>query len=209
MIAAAAAPDALAALGAEGGARDLAAVQGRLARRFGPPAAMPAGIDPMRRREFGGRPGRGAAPASRARQGHRRVHGAPRRAADFTADISPPRADRDNAQSDEPHLDRRGRLRRAFFPVSPPVAGRRSGRCCSCAHSILDGCDGELARLKFQESRWGGILDFWGDNVVHSVIFAVHGGRLELVCRRGMAAMARGLRRFSAHWDRPASSIGG
>jgi len=39
-------------------------------------------------------------------------------------------------------------------------------------HSIVDGCDGELARLKFQESRWGGILDFWGDNVVHIVTFA-------------------------------------
>ena len=39
-------------------------------------------------------------------------------------------------------------------------------------HSIVDGCDGELARLKFQESRWGGVLDFWGDNVVHIVTFA-------------------------------------
>jgi phosphatidylglycerophosphate synthase len=38
-------------------------------------------------------------------------------------------------------------------------------------HSILDGCDGELARLKFQESRFGGMLDFWGDNVVHSALF--------------------------------------
>jgi phosphatidylglycerophosphate synthase len=38
-------------------------------------------------------------------------------------------------------------------------------------HSILDGCDGELARLKFQESRLGGVLDFWGDNVVHSALF--------------------------------------
>ena len=38
-------------------------------------------------------------------------------------------------------------------------------------HSILDGCDGELARLKFQESRFGGILDFWGDNVVHAAVF--------------------------------------
>ena len=43
------------------------------------------------------------------------------------------------------------------------------------AHSILDGCDGELARLKFQQSRWGGVLDFWGDNVVHSVIFGCMG----------------------------------
>jgi phosphatidylglycerophosphate synthase len=43
------------------------------------------------------------------------------------------------------------------------------------AHSILDGCDGELARLRFQESRWGGILDFWGDNVVHVAVFACMG----------------------------------
>ncbi|HVE14366.1 MAG TPA: CDP-alcohol phosphatidyltransferase family protein, partial [Elusimicrobiota bacterium] len=27
-------------------------------------------------------------------------------------------------------------------------------------HTLLDGCDGEMARLKFLESRWGGILDF-------------------------------------------------
>ncbi|HEX4439741.1 MAG TPA: CDP-alcohol phosphatidyltransferase family protein [Thermoanaerobaculia bacterium] len=39
-------------------------------------------------------------------------------------------------------------------------------------HSIIDGCDGELARLKFQESRRGGLLDFWGDNLVHVFVFA-------------------------------------
>ena len=39
------------------------------------------------------------------------------------------------------------------------------------AHSILDGCDGEIARIKFMESRLGGILDFWGDNVVHAAVF--------------------------------------
>ncbi len=38
-------------------------------------------------------------------------------------------------------------------------------------HSIIDGCDGELARLKFLESHAGAILDFWGDNVVHVAIF--------------------------------------
>jgi phosphatidylglycerophosphate synthase len=38
-------------------------------------------------------------------------------------------------------------------------------------HSIVDGCDGELARLKFQESKFGGLLDFWGDNIVHVAIF--------------------------------------
>ena len=39
-------------------------------------------------------------------------------------------------------------------------------------HSVLDGCDGELARLKFAESRWGGLIDFWGDNLVHSAVFS-------------------------------------
>ena len=47
VLAAASIPDALAALGEEGGARDLIAVEGRLARRFGPPAPIPAGIDPI------------------------------------------------------------------------------------------------------------------------------------------------------------------
>ena len=38
--------------------------------------------------------------------------------------------------------------------------------------SSLDGCDGELARLKFKESRLGGWLDLWSDNVVHIMIFS-------------------------------------
>jgi phosphatidylglycerophosphate synthase len=37
--------------------------------------------------------------------------------------------------------------------------------------SIIDGCDGELARLRFQESRRGSWLDFLGDNLVHMVVF--------------------------------------
>jgi len=36
---------------------------------------------------------------------------------------------------------------------------------------VLDGCDGELARLKFQQSRVGAMLDYWGDNVVHVAVF--------------------------------------
>ena len=39
-----------------------------------------------------------------------------------------------------------------------------------CA-SFLDGCDGELARLKFLESRLGGWLDLWADNLVHIMVF--------------------------------------
>lgn len=39
-------------------------------------------------------------------------------------------------------------------------------------HSVLDGCDGELARLNYHESRFGGLFDFLSDNLVHVAIFA-------------------------------------
>jgi phosphatidylglycerophosphate synthase len=59
-----------------------------------------------------------------------------------------------------------------LFFVSPRTAMQVFGALLFLAHSILDGCDGELARLKLLESRWGGLLDFWGDNVVHVAVFA-------------------------------------
>ncbi len=37
--------------------------------------------------------------------------------------------------------------------------------------SILDGCDGEVARAKHMTSKLGGWLDLWGDNVVHIAVF--------------------------------------
>lgn len=46
-----------------------------------------------------------------------------------------------------------------------------TGALLFLTHSILDGCDGELARLKFLESAAGATLDFWGDNFVHSAVF--------------------------------------
>jgi phosphatidylglycerophosphate synthase len=61
-----------------------------------------------------------------------------------------------------------------FFLSAQPL-WQTIGALLFLAHSVLDGCDGELARLKFRESRWGGVLDFWGDNVVHSAIFACIG----------------------------------
>ena len=63
-----------------------------------------------------------------------------------------------------------GLLGAPFFLSSMPTY-QLTGALLFLLHSILDGCDGELARLKFQESRWGGILDFWGDNVVHVAVF--------------------------------------
>ncbi len=60
----------------------------------------------------------------------------------------------------------------ALFFLSPTKAAGVAGAALFLLHSILDGCDGELARLKFQESRLGGILDYWGDNLVHVAVFA-------------------------------------
>jgi phosphatidylglycerophosphate synthase len=58
-----------------------------------------------------------------------------------------------------------------FFLSSRPL-WQTVGALCFVFHSIVDGCDGELARLRFQESRWGGLLDFWGDNLVHIAVYA-------------------------------------
>jgi phosphatidylglycerophosphate synthase len=58
----------------------------------------------------------------------------------------------------------------AFF-LSPSPGYQLVGALLFLTHSILDGCDGELARLRFLESRRGAILDFWGDNLVHVAVF--------------------------------------
>jgi len=67
-----------------------------------------------------------------------------------------------------------GLLGAAFF-LSPEHGMQIWGALFFLAHSILDGCDGELARLKFMESRLGGVFDFWSDNMVHIAVFAAMG----------------------------------
>ena len=64
-----------------------------------------------------------------------------------------------------------GLLGAACFLSATP-ARQLAGALLFLLHSILDGCDGEIARLKLLESHWGGVLDFWSDNVVHVAIFA-------------------------------------
>jgi phosphatidylglycerophosphate synthase len=63
-----------------------------------------------------------------------------------------------------------GLLGAPFFLSASP-AYQLAGALLFLTHSILDGCDGELARLKFMESPHGAILDFWGDNLVHVAVF--------------------------------------
>jgi phosphatidylglycerophosphate synthase len=60
----------------------------------------------------------------------------------------------------------------ALFFLSTSPVWQLLGALLFLTHSVLDGCDGELARLKFQHSRLGAVLDFWGDNVVHVAVFA-------------------------------------
>jgi phosphatidylglycerophosphate synthase len=67
-----------------------------------------------------------------------------------------------------------GLLGAPFFLSSQPAL-QVTGALLFLAHSILDGCDGELARLRMKESRLGGILDYWGDNLVHIAVFACMG----------------------------------
>lgn len=46
-----------------------------------------------------------------------------------------------------------------------------AGALLFLASTIIDGCDGELARLTFRESVFGARLDVVGDNVVHLFLF--------------------------------------
>lgn len=62
------------------------------------------------------------------------------------------------------------------------------------ASTIIDGCDGEIARLTFRESAFGARLDILGDNLVHLFLF---GGIASGLYRRSadpaIAALGLGL----------------
>ena len=66
-------------------------------------------------------------------------------------------------------------LAAAPFFVSSAPGWQLVGALLFLLHSILDGCDGEIARLKFLESPGGAALDFWGDNTVHVAVFGCMG----------------------------------
>ena len=171
MVAAASTSGALDALEEKGGARDLIAVESSLARRFGSPAPIPAGIDPIVVET----------PAD-VRLAERRLMRALVKDTDgfmarhverpISLQISrllAPTAITPNQMS---LISIVVGICGAPFFLSQRASLQTIGALLFLAHSILDGCDGELARLKFEESRWGGVLDFWGDNVVHVVVFA-------------------------------------
>jgi 1L-myo-inositol 1-phosphate cytidylyltransferase / CDP-L-myo-inositol myo-inositolphosphotransferase len=170
MLAAAVLPDALAVLQADGGASNMTAVEERLHRRFGPAAEIPNGIDPLV-----------VAKAEDIRVAERRLlRGLVKDTDGFMArhfdrhislQISRRLAPTAIKPTQVTMLSMVIGLLGAPFFLSAHWVWQTVGALLFLLHSIVDGCDGELARLKFQESRYGGILDFWSDNVVHVAIF--------------------------------------
>ncbi len=61
------------------------------------------------------------------------------------------------------------------FFLAPSRASHVVAALLVWLHSVIDGCDGELARVRFQESTFGSDLDFWGDNLVHLALFTCLG----------------------------------
>ena len=170
LLAATAVPDALAVLQVEGGACDLRAVEERLTRRFGPPAAISTEIDPMILAKLQDIPA--------AEQ--RLLHGLVKETDGFMArhfdrrislQITRRLAPTSVTPSQVTLISTTLGLFGAPFFLSELWHWQTLGALLFLLHSIVDGCDGELARLKFQESKYGGILDFSGDNIVHLAVF--------------------------------------
>jgi len=170
-LGAAATTEALEALVADGEASGFDKAQACLTRRFGPPAALPPANDPPVLASAAD-----IAPAERrllrslvkesdgfmARHVERPISLAISRRLAATA-VTPNEITLVSVLI--------GLMGAPFF-LSPLAKWQTLGALLLLAHSIIDGCDGEIARLRFEESRWGGVLDFWGDNIVHSAIFA-------------------------------------
>jgi phosphatidylglycerophosphate synthase len=171
LLAAPAVADALAVLEADTGAYDLSAAQERLTRHFGTPSAIPTMIDPLV-----------VTTTTDVDDAEwRLLHGLVKDTDGFMArnverPISLRIARRLASTGITPNqitlLSVGIGLGGALFFLSAHWLWQTIGALLFLAHSILDGCDGELARLRFQESRFGGIIDYWGDNVVHIVVFA-------------------------------------
>jgi phosphatidylglycerophosphate synthase len=162
---------ALSALGEAPVPTDLSAVVSRLSERLGPPSPLPPAIDPLM-----------VAGRADIRPAERRLMQALVKDTDgfmakhverpISLAVSRLLAPTPITPNQMTLISVAIGLVGAPFFLSAAPLWQTIGALLFLAHSILDGCDGELARLKFKESRWGGILDFWGDNVVHSAIFA-------------------------------------
>jgi 1L-myo-inositol 1-phosphate cytidylyltransferase / CDP-L-myo-inositol myo-inositolphosphotransferase len=170
VLAAQAVKDAIAVLEADKGAYDLTSVQQRLTQSFGAPVTIPAAIDPLVV----------TTPVDVDDAERRLLRRLVKDTDGFMArhverPISLRIARRLASTAITPNqitlLSVGIGLSGALFFLCSQWVCQTIGALLFLAHSILDGCDGELARLKFQESRFGGIIDYWGDNVVHIAVF--------------------------------------
>ena len=169
-ISPAAAPAALQALEAAR-ARDLGAVEAALTRRLGRPASLPAGLDPLvvdRASGMDEAEDRLMQKLGKDTDGFMARHVERPMSLRISRLLAPTAVTPNQMSLLSIGV---GIVAGPFFLSSRPLL-QTIGALLFLAHSILDGCDGELARLKFQQSRLGGVLDFWGDNIVHVVIFA-------------------------------------
>jgi len=171
MLTGAAVPDSLAVLSAKEKAHGVTAVQDQLTHRFGSPAQVPDAIDPMTV----------ATTTDIDIAEWRLLRGLVKDTDGFMARhverpislrISRRLASTGITPNQITLISVGIGLCGAPFFLSTHWLWQTAGALLFLAHSILDGCDGELARLRFQESRLGGIIDYWGDNVVHIVVFA-------------------------------------
>jgi 1L-myo-inositol 1-phosphate cytidylyltransferase / CDP-L-myo-inositol myo-inositolphosphotransferase len=171
VLAPTAVPKALTVLDAEGGAYNMAAVQDRLTQRFGSAAGVPVQIDPIVVRTSKDIP---AAERRLLSALVKETDGFMARHIDRPISLQVSRLLAPTAVTPNQItiISVVIGLCGAPFFLSSVWWWQTVGALLFLVHSIVDGCDGELARLRFQESRYGGVLDFWGDNIVHVVIFA-------------------------------------
>jgi 1L-myo-inositol 1-phosphate cytidylyltransferase / CDP-L-myo-inositol myo-inositolphosphotransferase len=171
VLAPTAVPEALTVLDAESGAYNMAAVQERLAQRFGSAAGVPVQIDPIVVRTSKDIP---AAERRLLSALVKETDGFMARHIDRPISLQVSRLLAPTAVTPNQitMISVVIGLCGAPFFLSALWWWQAVGALLFLVHSIVDGCDGELARLKFQESRYGGILDFWGDNIVHVILFA-------------------------------------
>ena len=141
------------------------------------PADLPSGRDVSAR-------ARTAGPACR-RARRRRAGGADDPALQLQGDrqqaraVQPPHLAADQHRADphaadrEPAVGGAGRARLLFgVAVQPrPLLDGVLGAFLSLAASVLDGCDGEIARLKYQESALGCWIETFGDYSYYLAIF--------------------------------------
>jgi 1L-myo-inositol 1-phosphate cytidylyltransferase / CDP-L-myo-inositol myo-inositolphosphotransferase len=164
-------PEALTVLDAEGGAYNIAEVQDRLTQRFGSAERVPVQIDPMvvvTSKDIRAAERRLLSALVKETDGFMARHVDRPISLQVSRFLAPTAVTPNQITMISVVIGLCG----APFFLSALWGWQAVGALLFLVHSIVDGCDGELARLKFQESRYGGILDFWGDNIVHVFIFA-------------------------------------